>query len=304
MRLDRDQAEAHGETPCIRQLSPTQLPRYWRHVQPATISKHGLGGFLHRTYGQAPLETLQLQRPFVMLQTHSWTAHYNLGNKQSTTLVFRPNTTEVVASKPMETLAERLDFAMRYRKLTQEALADRAGTSQTTIFKILSGKTKESKKVPSLSKALDCPADWLGSGLGEWPAQDTPHRGYHSVRFFGSPNEKSPMMFAGEWLNDKGLEPTKLTMFVLLDESMHPNLPKNSMLLINHAAIALENGKAYLILWNEKPLMKRFFLQLNGQWNLRYDNPDKTLYPDDILTAEEISALDIIGQLVTPMGTA
>lgn len=73
------------------------------------------------------------------------------------------------------TLAERLTSAMKARKLTQVQLAARVSTlsgfpiSQVAIQKITSGKTKHSRRIPDIARALDVSPEWLGFGDSPFP---------------------------------------------------------------------------------------------------------------------------------------
>jgi SOS-response transcriptional repressor LexA len=64
----------------------------------------------------------------------------------------------------MTTLASRVQMRMAVLDLTQDEVAARAGISQTAIQKIISGKTKETRKIMQLAQALECNAVWLGTG--------------------------------------------------------------------------------------------------------------------------------------------
>lgn len=64
----------------------------------------------------------------------------------------------------MKTLQDRLQAAMDHKKFSQEDLADKAKVSQVAIHKILSGKTRESKKLPQIADALGVYQDWLTKG--------------------------------------------------------------------------------------------------------------------------------------------
>lgn len=63
-------------------------------------------------------------------------------------------------------LAKRLQERMDELGYTQDVLAMRAGVSQTTIFKLTSGKAKESRKILQIASALGVSPHWLTSGQG------------------------------------------------------------------------------------------------------------------------------------------
>ncbi|MFJ5159704.1 helix-turn-helix domain-containing protein [Pantoea sp. NPDC088449] len=66
----------------------------------------------------------------------------------------------------MNTLSERLKKAMEMRGFSQAKLAESAGMSQPSIWKITAGKSKTSKKIVDIAKVLDVSPDWLANGAG------------------------------------------------------------------------------------------------------------------------------------------
>ncbi|MBO8132486.1 helix-turn-helix domain-containing protein [Dickeya fangzhongdai] len=92
-----------------------------------------------------------------------------------------------------ESFADRLKTAMDYRNMSQAALAEAAGMSQPSVWKIASGKSKTSKKALDIANALNVNADWLLNGVGSMLKEDSPHAredsapymspGYNEFRF-------------------------------------------------------------------------------------------------------------------------
>jgi phage repressor protein C with HTH and peptisase S24 domain len=64
----------------------------------------------------------------------------------------------------LPTLADRLVYAMEQRNLVQEALATSAGCTQASIQKLASGKSKKSRFLPAIARALEVDIDWLELG--------------------------------------------------------------------------------------------------------------------------------------------
>lgn len=65
--------------------------------------------------------------------------------------------------EPM-TIAKRIQERMDELGYTQDVLATRAGVSQTTVYKLTSGKAKESRKIMQIADALGVEAKWLQYG--------------------------------------------------------------------------------------------------------------------------------------------
>lgn len=63
-----------------------------------------------------------------------------------------------------QTLAERLTFARNRANLTQEAVAERAGISQSTLADLERGKSKSTTRIATLANLYGCDAYWLETG--------------------------------------------------------------------------------------------------------------------------------------------
>ena len=64
----------------------------------------------------------------------------------------------------MDTMASRISEKMKKLELTQEALANKVGISQTMISKLLRGESKSSKHLVKVAQALGVTAEWLEFG--------------------------------------------------------------------------------------------------------------------------------------------
>ena len=67
----------------------------------------------------------------------------------------------------MNTLKTNIRSRLKYLKMTQSQLADKAGLSQAMINKLVTGKVASTTKILELSSALQCQPDWLLYGKGE-----------------------------------------------------------------------------------------------------------------------------------------
>ena len=64
-------------------------------------------------------------------------------------------------------LADRLTLAMRIKGISQAALGEGVGVSQTTIWKLMNGKTSSNRKLYEIADYLKINLNWLVSGDGE-----------------------------------------------------------------------------------------------------------------------------------------
>lgn len=67
----------------------------------------------------------------------------------------------------MTSISERLKFAMQIRGMTQGALAKESGVAQPTIWRLVSGGAKASRKVVDIANALQVDVEWLANGVGQ-----------------------------------------------------------------------------------------------------------------------------------------
>lgn len=143
----------------------------------------------------------------------------------------------------LPTLAARIDYAMKQRGFTQQQLAEAASTSQTTIQKLCSGKSRESKKLHAIAKALQVSAEWLLTG--EIPLQaagthDAP--GEDSVTVLGATGRKLPVIgsiAAGAWCEAIALQPSDIEDWI---ESPGPVGPRAFVLKIDGVSMFNPNG--------------------------------------------------------------
>lgn len=61
-------------------------------------------------------------------------------------------------------LGDRIRQRLIDLNMSQEALGKAIGVSQVAIAKVISGKTKDPKKILEMAKALEVDADWLKTG--------------------------------------------------------------------------------------------------------------------------------------------
>lgn len=137
----------------------------------------------------------------------------------------------------LPTLAARIDYAMKQRGLTQQQLAEAAGTSQTTIQKLCSGKTRESKKLNAIAKALQMSAEWLATGeppaAPQLPTTAAVIPSDEAATVLGKAGRKLPVIgsiAAGAWCEAVALQPDAVEEWI---ESPGPVGPRAFVLKID-----------------------------------------------------------------------
>ncbi|MFS9419516.1 XRE family transcriptional regulator [Citrobacter sp. C411] len=68
--------------------------------------------------------------------------------------------------------SERLNIAMQERGITQGALAEAVGMAQPSVWKLVSGGAKGSRKTVQIAHALGVRPEWLSDGIGPMRADD------------------------------------------------------------------------------------------------------------------------------------
>lgn len=171
-----------------------------------------------------------------------------------------------------------------------------------------------------IAKVYGLSVDWILTGIGDvkgYEIADEPkkvkvHRidvkascgeGYLNL---DNPKIIETYEFTESYLRSRGLN-TNGEGLVIIDadgKSMEPTIPDKTPLLINRFESSfneLSTGKVYVFLVNGSIICKRIFINLDGSLTLRSDNPDKTTYPDQIVSKDKFSEFNVIGRLKTAL---
>jgi len=76
----------------------------------------------------------------------------------------------------MKTLAVRLQWARTKKNLSQEALAKKAGVSQSTIGNLESGLRQTARRITAIADILEVNPMWLSDGKGSPDPTHAPNR--------------------------------------------------------------------------------------------------------------------------------
>lgn len=184
---------------------------------------------------------------------------------------------------PMKTtnLAERLKLAMEARNMSQASLAEAAGISQPSVWKITSGRTQSSKKLVEIANALRVRPEWLLNGSGNMDEQYSNSKGdYHydkterTVTEFDDRNYGLVSIYdADEKTDDTILIPHnifgsgKVNAYKIKHPSGFSDIPQGSIIVVD-----LE----------EKPGNEDFvYVKINGNYNVyKYLSRGDTGYLD------------------------
>lgn len=92
-------------------------------------------------------------------------------------------------------------------------------------------------------------------------------------------------------------DPHYLAVIEASGESMMNTIENGELMIVNTLDVEPKTSKIYLICLDEKLFVKRLIYTPDG-WIMRSDNPDKSLYPDFVLSPDKFTSLDIQGRVV------
>jgi phage repressor protein C with HTH and peptisase S24 domain len=167
--------------------------------------------------------------------------------------------------KEMNTLATRLTQAMINSGVTQTELSNKVGVSQTAIQKLVSGKSKTSKKIFEIASYLGVDPVWLTSGqipkrISAW-GDDTPMEGddvnlpyYREVELAAGSgprkiefNTGRTLRFSRRTLARLSIKPENAACVTVSGNSMEPVMPDGSTVGIDTGNTSIIDGDIYAI---------------------------------------------------------
>lgn len=219
-------------------------------------------------------------------------------------------------------LKDRFKAARTHAGMTQGRLAELIGIKQASISEIERGLTSSSSHLVRV--AIECGVDplWLSEGTGEmlarhahgpdengspskkdyalipqYTARASAGKGYHNDHIELS--EGQGLVFKRDWLKRLSLKEESCCVIYAEGSSMEPTIADGDVLLIDRASTEPRSGKVYAIQRPDGSIsVKRLVQTFAGGWVVRSDNPDKTLYPDEPISADDLQQIEIIGRSV------
>lgn len=207
-------------------------------------------------------------------------------------------------------------------------LAKVTGTTPKAASKWLNGESMPGRaNMTAIASDLGVRVEWLQFGTGEMKSYaGVPAGGDHQgPDENGSPSEREytlipqytakaaagngyhndhieltgGLVFRRDWLNRMALKEGHLCVIYAEGNSMEPTISDGDVLLIDMASTEPRNGKVYAIQRADGSVsVKRLAQSFSGGWVIRSDNPDKTLYPDEPISANDLQQIEIIGRSV------
>jgi len=229
-------------------------------------------------------------------------------------------------------LADRLRAMLIERGLSQGELARRVGVTQGTIYKIVSGHAKSSKRIVEIAQSLGVRAEWLLTGNGEQYLDDgVPSNSYPSGQANRKISEGSSVVirekdnqlvipllpdiesafsslpfpfseYSGPTM-EINLEDLKgslvdasqadLIAFVVKGDSMDPVLPEGSKVIVNVNDHKVIDGKVYVL--DQSDWKRIRTLYRSGPAELTMKTFNAASYPEEKIPMNDLT---ILGRII------
>ncbi|TRO14363.1 helix-turn-helix domain-containing protein [Ectopseudomonas mendocina] len=108
---------------------------------------------------------------------------------------------------------------------------------------------------------------------------------------------RSTLAFKRDWLKVKGVKPANLIVIYAEGHSMWPTIDHGDVLLVDRSSIEPIDGQVFVLANGAGAIVKRLVLA-DGEWVIRSDNEDKTLYADRAFQSCDENEHRIIGRVV------
>ncbi|EPF4651499.1 helix-turn-helix domain-containing protein [Cronobacter sakazakii] len=146
------------------------------------------------------------------------------------------------------TLSQRLEIAMTAGGFSQASLAEAAGVSQPTVWKIVSGRTQSSAKIIDLAKALGVRPEWLAHGVGSMKSEQVETSNASSIVYEGTialPLYDESEKQIGLTVVPDAINHEKSKAYKLNYETGFPELPQGCTIVVDSEETPVNNDFVY-----------------------------------------------------------
>lgn len=191
-------------------------------------------------------------------------------------------------SSMIETMAERLNRALKERGVTAPELIAATGMSKGGIYLILDGTTTAEKvrasTIEKICKHLRINTAWLRDGRGPMDASRPDDEELVTVRFWDARASAGPgavnadaeltggLIFRARSLRKRALNSDNCDTFYVTGDSMSPRLRSDDVIMFDRTDTKIRDGKIYVIQWGDETRVKRLYKELDGSIRVTSDN--------------------------------
>lgn len=214
----------------------------------------------------------------------------------------------------LKDIGETIKRFRTQRGLSQTELADPLGIAYTNVSKLEAGKQGTTiERLIKISEVLKTPlSEIFALAEGRHHNEPVSEENYALVKRLSLNAECGPgsfpddvqvvdtLAFRRDWLRRKGLQSDKLEIYEARGGSMEPYIKEGDVVMVDSAAVDPHTNEVWAI-WQKDfgVRLKRLIFRENGDLIIRSDNPDKSLYPDEIVPGPQIEAeVSTLGKVV------
>lgn len=222
----------------------------------------------------------------------------------------------------MQTLSDRLRWAMKKTGTSQAELARRCGISQPSVNGWVSGKSKflRGENLLAAADVLQVSREWLATGKGEPDASIAPQpitvstreirAGYVRLPHYNADVSAGPgadmdasafevveMLDVARWWADQNLprDLSRVRVLSVRGDSMAPDMQHGDVLFVDTGSTTFDSPGLYVLNFQGRALVKRLVPELRtGRVALVSTNP---AYPTEYVERGELDALHIGGRV-------
>lgn len=232
----------------------------------------------------------------------------------------------------MNDLATRVRTRRLELGISQAALGERAGLSQSTIAQIEGGRNTSTKFAMKLAWGLGCSVEWLLNGKGEHPEPAEPEElrkaGMLAVRnsaevedpdvqripYFAAKGacgngvihfENGPQGYLikeASFFEKYGVPADEIVAIFAEGSSNAEYIVDGDICLFDRRKREPQSGKIFLIEHPDGLVIKVLRRRIDGAWVLESKNQDKNNYPDEVIPPQQAGLLHICGQFFYRQG--
>lgn len=213
--------------------------------------------------------------------------------------------TDPFLEEQIGSFGERLEQLIERKNVSRRMLASMAGTTEASIRNYIKGRMPQIDVAYKIAKVLGVSVDELISGESTEPSLSSEYVfiPVYNVKVsagHGLFNNKPEdivrrLAFRKNWLNYRGFNDSDLVMVMTQGDSMEPTLHSGNSLLIDTSDKNLTDGCIFVLRFGDELYAKRLQKRFDGDIRLISDNKE---YEDQIVKADEIDTLQIIGKVV------